>query len=215
MRATVGTREKTTSLRRSGTRAPAARIPPYLSTYRYRRRCYGAGRDRGRRGARIRALAEAGVSPSLLRRLLPASGPGSRSSPSSSTSSTAPRTPRGSAPCWWSSSCLAWSSASLPGGFDITSRRWILVLADPARAKVFFVLPFATSRSRSSRWPSSRGSPSLFRPAVYAGLPNLVSDEDLPQANGLLQTADNFTWAIGALVGGRSSRRRARMPPTW
>ena len=43
---------------------------------------------------------------------------------------------------------------------------------------------------------------SLFRPAVYAGLPNLVSDEDLPQANGLLQTADNFTWAIGALVGG-------------
>jgi MFS family permease len=43
---------------------------------------------------------------------------------------------------------------------------------------------------------------SLFRPAVYAGLPNLVSEEDLPQANGLLQTADNFTWAIGALVGG-------------
>jgi MFS family permease len=29
-----------------------------------------------------------------------------------------------------------------------------------------------------------------------------VSDSDLPQANGLLQTADNFTWTVGALVGG-------------
>ena len=43
---------------------------------------------------------------------------------------------------------------------------------------------------------------SLFRPAVYAGLPNLVSDHDLPQANGILQTADNLTWTVGALVGG-------------
>jgi predicted MFS family arabinose efflux permease len=37
---------------------------------------------------------------------------------------------------------------------------------------------------------------------VYAGLPNLVSDRDLPEANGILQTADNLTWTIGSVVGG-------------
>jgi len=42
----------------------------------------------------------------------------------------------------------------------------------------------------------------FFRPAVYAGLPNLVADEDLPQANSLLQAIDNSTWAIGSLAGG-------------
>jgi MFS family permease len=86
---------------------------------------------------------------------------------------------------------------------DIASRRWILVIADLARAAVFFVLPFATSPAQIVALAFAAGmATSLFRPAVYAGLPNLVSDEDLPQANGVLQTADNFTWAIGALVGG-------------
>jgi MFS family permease len=43
---------------------------------------------------------------------------------------------------------------------------------------------------------------SFFRPAVYAGLPNLVSDDDLPQANGLLQSAENVTLAVGPVIGG-------------
>jgi MFS family permease len=86
---------------------------------------------------------------------------------------------------------------------DRVSRRWIMVLADAMRAGVFFVLPFATSALQIVVLAFFAGiAASLFRPAVYAGLPNLVSDRDLPQANGLLQTADNFTWAIGALVGG-------------
>ena len=42
----------------------------------------------------------------------------------------------------------------------------------------------------------------FFRPAVYAGLPNLVSDEDLPHANSLLQAVDNLTWALGSIAGG-------------
>jgi MFS family permease len=86
---------------------------------------------------------------------------------------------------------------------DAVSRRWILVVADAARAGVFFVLPFASSATQIVALAFVAGiATSLFRPAVYAGLPNLVSDEDLPQANGLLQTADNFTWAIGAFAGG-------------
>jgi MFS family permease len=86
---------------------------------------------------------------------------------------------------------------------DRTSRRWILVISDAARAGVFIVLPFTTSALQIVMLALVAGlATSIFRPAVYAGLPNLVSDADLPKANGLLQTADNLTWTIGALVGG-------------
>lgn len=86
---------------------------------------------------------------------------------------------------------------------DRSSRRWIMVLADALRAAVFFVLPFTTSALQIVVLAFFAGiATSLFRPAVYAAVPNLVADRDLPQANGLLQTADNVTWAIGALAGG-------------
>ena len=86
---------------------------------------------------------------------------------------------------------------------DRVSRRWILVLADAARAGVFFALTFTTSALQIVVLAFAAGiATSFFRPAVYAGLPNLVDDRDLPQANGILQTADNLTWTIGALVGG-------------
>jgi MFS family permease len=86
---------------------------------------------------------------------------------------------------------------------DRASRRWILVISDAVRAGVFFALPFTTTPLQIVMLAFVAGiATSLFRPAVYAGLPNLVSDSDLPQANGLLQTADNFTWTVGALVGG-------------
>jgi MFS family permease len=86
---------------------------------------------------------------------------------------------------------------------DRTSRRWLMVSADLFRVGVFCVLPFATSALQVVLLAFAAGTAtSVFRPAVYAGLPNLVSDRDLPYANGLLQTADNLTWAMGALVGG-------------
>jgi MFS family permease len=86
---------------------------------------------------------------------------------------------------------------------DRFRRRHILIGADVARAIVFCILPFATSALQIVALALAAGiATSLFRPAVYAGLPNLVSDDDLPQANGLLQTADNLTWTIGPLVGG-------------
>jgi MFS family permease len=86
---------------------------------------------------------------------------------------------------------------------DRSSRRWIMVLADALRAAVFFVLPFTTSALQIVVLAFFAGiATSLFRPAVYAAVPNLVADRDLPQANGLLQTADNVTWALGALAGG-------------
>jgi MFS family permease len=86
---------------------------------------------------------------------------------------------------------------------DRVSRRWILITADLARAAVFATLPFATSALQIVLLAFAAGvATSFFRPAVYAGLPNLVSDRDLPQANGIVQTADNLTWAIGSLAGG-------------
>jgi MFS family permease len=86
---------------------------------------------------------------------------------------------------------------------DRVSRRWILIVSDAARAGVFLALPFATSAMQIVALAFAAGiATSLFRPAVYAGLPNLVTDRDLPQANGILQTADNLTWTMGALVGG-------------
>jgi MFS family permease len=86
---------------------------------------------------------------------------------------------------------------------DRLPRRAIMVAADAVRVVVFVALPFASGPLAIVLLALVAGvATSLFRPASYAGLPNLVSDADLPQANGLLQTAENLTWALGALLGG-------------
>jgi MFS family permease len=86
---------------------------------------------------------------------------------------------------------------------DRLPRRNILVAADVLRAGVFCVLPFATSAAQIVGLALIVGvATSLFRPAVFAGLPNLVPDHDLGHANGILQSAENFAWAVGALAGG-------------
>jgi MFS family permease len=86
---------------------------------------------------------------------------------------------------------------------DRLSRRRLMVGADLVRFAVFCALPFAPNATTIVALAAVIGTATgFFRPAVYAGLPNLVSDEDLPQANSLLQTIDNSTWAIGSLVGG-------------
>lgn len=86
---------------------------------------------------------------------------------------------------------------------DRLPRRSILVAADVLRAGVFCVLPFAGSPGQIVGLALVAGvAASFFRPAVFAGLPNLVRDTDLPIANGLLQSAENVTWAVGAVLGG-------------
>ena len=86
---------------------------------------------------------------------------------------------------------------------DRIHRRSILVGADLARAAVFLTLPFATGAFQIVLLALVAGiATSFFRPAQYAALPNVVSDRDLPQANGLLQSADNLTWMVGSLAGG-------------
>jgi MFS family permease len=86
---------------------------------------------------------------------------------------------------------------------DRLPRRRTLVACDLARAGVFFVLPYAGSPAGIVLLAAAAGTAtSFFRPAVYAGLPNLVGDDDLPHANGLLNAAESVTWAVGSLAGG-------------
>ena len=86
---------------------------------------------------------------------------------------------------------------------DRLSRKRLLVGADLARFGVFGLLPFTTSATQVVVLASAAGiATGFFRPAVYAGLPNLVSDEDLTSANSLLQAVDNLTWALGSIAGG-------------
>jgi MFS family permease len=56
---------------------------------------------------------------------------------------------------------------------------------------------------------------SFFQPAVYAGLPNLVDEEELPSANGLLQGATNLTAAAGPVLGGLLVAWTSPLPAYW
>jgi MFS family permease len=86
---------------------------------------------------------------------------------------------------------------------DRFSRKWLMIGSDVLRAAVFCILPFATSAGTIVVLAAVAGiGTGLFRPAVYAGLPNLVEDRELPQANGLIQAVENLAWAVGPLVGG-------------
>jgi MFS family permease len=78
-----------------------------------------------------------------------------------------------------------------------------MIAADIARAAVFCALPFTSSPGMIVGLASIAGlANGFFRPAVYAGVPNLVSDEELPAANALLQSMENISWAIGPILGG-------------
>jgi len=86
---------------------------------------------------------------------------------------------------------------------DRLSRRRLLIASDLSRVLVFAALPFAGSAAAIVVLAALSGiATGFFRPAVYAGMPNLVSDEDLPNANSLLQAAENLTWMIGPVLGG-------------
>jgi MFS family permease len=86
---------------------------------------------------------------------------------------------------------------------DRLSRKGLMIGADLLRAAIFALLPFAGSAAVIVALAAFAGvGTGLFRPAVYAGLPNLVEDDDLPRANGLIQGVENLAWAVGPLLGG-------------
>ena len=86
---------------------------------------------------------------------------------------------------------------------DRLERRSLMVGADLVRVAVFAALPFADSPAVIVGLALVAGlATGFFRPAVYAGVPNLVHEELLPQANALLQTVENASWAAGPVLGG-------------
>jgi MFS family permease len=86
---------------------------------------------------------------------------------------------------------------------DRLERRSLMIGADALRIGVFAALPFASNAETVVGLAFVAGlATGFFRPAVYAGIPNLVPDDELPNANALLQTVENASWAAGPLLGG-------------
>ena len=86
---------------------------------------------------------------------------------------------------------------------DRLSRKWLMVASDVLRLGAFCALPFASSATEIVALAVVAGvGNAFFRPAVLAGLPNLVSDSELPDANAILQLVEWGSTALGPLLGG-------------
>ncbi len=86
---------------------------------------------------------------------------------------------------------------------DRLSRRGLMIASDLVRFVVFFALPFANSTGVIIALAGLAGlATGFFRPAVYAGLPNLVREDELARANSLIQTSENVSWTIAPVIGG-------------
>lgn len=86
---------------------------------------------------------------------------------------------------------------------DRLSRRGLLIWADLVRLGVFVGLAFTTSAGQIVALAAVAGfATGFFRPAVLAGLPNLVDDADLGDANSMLRSIEYVGWTVGTLLGG-------------
>jgi len=86
---------------------------------------------------------------------------------------------------------------------DRLSRKRLIVNADLVRFGVFAALPFVHSATGIIVLAGIAGfADSIFRPAVLAGVPNLVEEEDLGHGTSLLQGTGWVAAAIGPVLGG-------------
>src|SRR5262245_10543420 len=85
---------------------------------------------------------------------------------------------------------------------DRLPRRSLMIGADAIRVVVFVALPFAPGAGAVVGLAFVAGlATGFFRPAIYAGVPNLVDEQLLPKANALLQTVENLSWMVGPILG--------------
>jgi MFS family permease len=100
---------------------------------------------------------------------------------------------------------------------DRLQRRRLMIAADLTRAAVFCALPFVGSPAAIVCLAAVAGiATGFFRPAVYAGVPNLVAnDDDLTQANSLLIGVENLAWVIGPVVAGALVAAFGADPAYW
>jgi MFS family permease len=78
-----------------------------------------------------------------------------------------------------------------------------MITSDLVRAATFAVLPFVDEPTAIVAVAAVNGiATGFFRPAVWAGLPNLVTDDDREQATSLLMTVENIAWTVGPAIAG-------------
>lgn len=86
---------------------------------------------------------------------------------------------------------------------DRLSRKLLIVTSDAARLVVFVALPFVDSAPGILVLAAVAGiANSFFRPAVLAGVPNLVSEDELAPGMSLLQATDWLAASFGPVLGG-------------
>lgn len=86
---------------------------------------------------------------------------------------------------------------------DRLSRKKLVIGADLVRCAVFAALPFLDSASALIVVALIAGiANSFFRPAVLAGVPNLVDESDLAEGTSLLQSVEWVAAAIGPVISG-------------
>lgn len=99
---------------------------------------------------------------------------------------------------------------------DRFPRRTLMIGADVVRFAAFVALAFSTSAIQIVALAAVVGvATGVFRPSVYAGIPNLVDDADLSAANSLLQVADNATRVVGFVAGGALAAAAGVRPSYW
>lgn len=86
---------------------------------------------------------------------------------------------------------------------DRLSRKWLMVASDLVRLGVFAALPFVSSASAIVALALVAGvATAFFRPAVLAGVPNMVEADHVADANSALQVSEWVTTAAGPLAAG-------------
>jgi MFS family permease len=86
---------------------------------------------------------------------------------------------------------------------DRLSRKRLMITSDLVRAATFVALPFIDAPGAIVAVAAVNGiATGFFRPAVWAGLPNLVTDDDREQATSLLTTVENVAWTVGPAIAG-------------
>jgi MFS family permease len=100
---------------------------------------------------------------------------------------------------------------------DRLQRRRLMIAADLTRAAVFCALPFVATPAAIVGLAAVAGiATGFFRPAVYAGVPNLVAgDDDLTEANSLLIGVENLAWVVGPVVAGALVAAFGPDPAYW
>ncbi len=91
----------------------------------------------------------------------------------------------------------------------------LMIASDLLRAGVFVALPFVDRTVWIVALAAvERPRHAIYRPAVNAGMPNLLEEDDLEQGNALFMTVENMAWAAGPLVGGVIVAASGPTPPT-